>query len=660
MIMNSRGLCLTFITLLALALATGYASAGDTPFLEREAQIDTIVNDALARWKVPGAAIAVVKNGEVAFSTGYGVREAGGSKRIDENTLFAVASVTKSFTAAVIADLVAQGKVSWDDPVVEHLPSFRVYDAALTKQVTVRDLLAHRVGARRIDQHWYQSKASRTEVLARSIELHPAAPFRSRFTYNNSMYLAAGELAASISGKSWDELVQEKLFVPLGMNSSSTRSLDLTTTANRAIGYTLVEEKLSSEEPTDIDNCGPATSIVSNAHDMARWVQWQLARGQSNGESRLTETIHQEMHTPQIVVPPTTQLAKMFPDKQTLSYGLGWFVMSYRERTVIFHPGNAQGMRALVALMPEEDLGIVVLANRELSPLPIDVMYEVFDLHLGSVPQERVDARRAAMQANYDDWQLNVLPVRRWHAAALEHVNEGDPAEASWLIDQALARWKGQDDETTRSSLLTTRGRARGKLRDWTGADEDFTAAVEANPRDYFAWYARANLRSQQKRQAESLEDLTMVLRIAPWWSEALTMRGLFAIQEHDNVEALGYFSEAIYQNPRHPKAFELRGVVYQMQGNTDAALFDFGSAIRLDANAASAYSRRAQLLASKERNVEVVRDCDALIRLQPNNHEAYYLRGLSYAKLKRLDESVADFERAASLMADQNAAGSR
>jgi CubicO group peptidase (beta-lactamase class C family) len=195
---------------------------------------DDYVNKALKEWEVPGVAIAIVKGDQVVLAKGYGVRKPGEPAPVDERTLFAIGSSSKAFTAAAVAMLVDEGKVKWDDPVTKYLPGFQMYDPYVTRELTVRDLLTHRSGLQRGDFLWYGTELDRDEILRRARLLKPTWSLRSTFGYQNIMFLAAGQLVAKVSGKSWDEFIQQRIFAPLAMNSSSTSINALKTAADVA------------------------------------------------------------------------------------------------------------------------------------------------------------------------------------------------------------------------------------------------------------------------------------------------------------------------------------------------------------------------------------------------------------------------------------------
>ncbi|MFN2512234.1 MAG: serine hydrolase [Pyrinomonadaceae bacterium] len=348
-------------------------------------EIDEYSARAGVAWKVPGFAIAIVKDDRVVFAKGYGVRELGKPPAVDEHTIFAIASNSKAFTAAALAILVDEGKVKWDDKVTKYLPSFELYDPYVTRELTIRDLLSHRSGLATFggDLLWYESEYSRDEILRRVRLLKPTSSFRSRFGYQNILFLAAGEVVAKVSGKSWDEFVKERFFGPLAMKRTVTSHADLLNSSNVAIPHNEVDGKTRAIRYGKVDNIGPAGAIKSSVVDMAQWLRLQLGRGTYDGRKLFSATASREMWTPHTVFSGISEQAEKFnPTRHFNLYGLGWILSDYHGRLLVSHGGGLDGMTSQVALMPEEKFGVVVLTNNE-SPLSNILVNKVFDLFLG-------------------------------------------------------------------------------------------------------------------------------------------------------------------------------------------------------------------------------------------------------------------------------------
>ncbi|HEX2271089.1 MAG TPA: serine hydrolase [Pyrinomonadaceae bacterium] len=362
------------ILLLIVQVAVGQAPEPD---------FDQYVEKAMKEWEVPGLAIAIVKDDRIVFAKGYGVRELGGTAAVNEHTLFAIGSASKAFTAATVALLVDEKKLKWDDPVTKYLPAFQLFDPYSTREMTVRDLLTHRSGLERGDLLWYASPYDRNEVLRRVRFLKPSWSVRSRFGYQNIMFLAAGQISPALTGKEWDDVVHERIFVPLGMNSSSTSIKKFAGLDNVASPHSKIDDKLQKVAWRNVDNIGPAGSINSNVVDMAQWLRLNLGGGMYENKRILSAASVKEMQTPQTIIRIEGNNERLYPEAHFLSYGLGWFLSDFRGRKLVEHGGAIDGMRAAVGMLPEEKLGVVILTNRNGSVLPHVLMYRVFDAYLG-------------------------------------------------------------------------------------------------------------------------------------------------------------------------------------------------------------------------------------------------------------------------------------
>lgn len=373
--------------LTGLALLLGFSATADAQRSKSAnplAGLDAYIEKAIQDHQVPGLAIAVVRNDSVIFARGFGVRKLGSPERVDENTLFAIGSASKSFTAASIAMLVDDGKVKWDDPATKYLPGFQMYDPYVTRELTIRDLLSHRSGLTRGDLMWYGSSFSRQDILDRVRYLKPTWSFRSTFGYQNIMYLAAGEVTARTSGMSWDDFIQRRIFQPLGMSASNTSTRALAGQANVAQPHSKIDDTVRVVPYRNIDNIAPAGSINSNVTDMARYVRFQLNGGKWNDKTLITGGNHAEMWTPHTVIPLVGFWKAVAPGAHLGAYGLGWFLQDYRGRLVVQHGGNIDGMSANVALLPEEKTGVVVLTNLNGAVIASVLAYRVFDQFLGA------------------------------------------------------------------------------------------------------------------------------------------------------------------------------------------------------------------------------------------------------------------------------------
>lgn len=350
--------------------------------------LDDYVNKALKDWEVPGLALAVVKDDKLVLIRGYGVRKVGETTPVDGHTVFAIGSVTKSFTAAAVGILVDEGKVRWDDPVARHMPGFQMYDPYVNKEITIRDLLCHRTGLARHELLWYGSKLGRDDILRRLRLIKPDWSFRSKFGYQNMMYLAAGQIVSSVTGKSWDDFLHDRFFVPLGMKETSTSVTKLAALKNVATPHEKIDDKIQCIPYRNIDNIAGAGAINSNVADMSAWLRLHLKDGKWDNKQLLSSGVVREMQTPQTVIRLEGGLARLNPHTHLQAYGFGWMIQDYRDHKLVEHNGGIDGMTSQVAFVPEEKLAIVVLSNRNESLLPTALSYRILDAYLKAPPRD--------------------------------------------------------------------------------------------------------------------------------------------------------------------------------------------------------------------------------------------------------------------------------
>ena len=371
-----------------LSLATAKSSDGisEAKILELDAYVAKVLNE----WQVPGLSIAVVKDDQVVLCKGYGFRRVGGNEPVDQNTLFAIASNSKAFTASSIAILVDEGKLSWDDKVTKYLPWFRLKNEHASSDMRVRDLLCHRSGLGTFsgDLLWWGTSYSPKEILIRAAELEPSAPFRAEFGYSNLMYLAAGEVIVAASGQTWPEFVQSRILGPLEMNRSITSVRDLVSKDNYATPHKTLLDRSEPIAWMNWDAMAAAGGIISSADDMSRWLKLQLRHGQLEGDRRLfsANAAHEmwQAHTP---IKQPIEPSKRFSTTHFGAYGLGWSLSDYHGRKLVGHSGGYDGMNSRVVLVPEEKLGVVVLTN-SLTSISNLVAYAAIDKIMGIESQD--------------------------------------------------------------------------------------------------------------------------------------------------------------------------------------------------------------------------------------------------------------------------------
>lgn len=352
------------------------------------AGLDAYIEDAVRDWSLPGLAIAVVRDDSIIYARGFGVRELGGNGAVDEHTLFAIASTTKAMTAAGLGMLVDEGRLDWDDDVARHLPSFQLADPWVTRELTVRDLLTHRSGLSRSDNLWIAGPFDRAEVLRRARYLPLTDGFRETYGYQNIMYIAAGELLAAVAGMSWDDFIEQRLFRPLGMTRSTTRSAVVDTRDNVASSHIRVDGEVTVVGRRNYDNIGGAGAGFSSVHDMAQWLRMQLNGGTYEGTRLLSGDVLREMHSPQTVMRADSVARRMFPTTNFRAYGLGWNLSDYHGHKLVHHTGTLNWTRTQVGMVPEQGIGVVVITNLTNSTLQQALMYRVFDALLGIEPTD--------------------------------------------------------------------------------------------------------------------------------------------------------------------------------------------------------------------------------------------------------------------------------
>lgn len=361
------------------------------------AALDRYIAQARTAWDVPGLSVAIVKDGQTVFAKGYGVREAGKSERVDEHTLFAIASNTKAFTSAGLAMLVDRRQVSWDDRVRRHLPYFEAYDRYVTDEMRIRDLLSHRSGFGTYsgDALWWATPMSARQVVERLKHLEPAGPFRASYNYNNLMFITAGEVIAAVSGKPWAQFIRESIIVPLGMSRTVLTVDSLGARDNVAAPHKVVGGKNTAIPWHDWNAMGAAGSVISSAADMTQWLKLQLRGGITERGDTLFRPQQQwtmwTVHNPLSVSPGT---AELYPTTHFRGYGLGWSLNDYKGRRIVSHGGAYDGMYSRVVLIPELNLGMVVLTN-SMTGISNPITNRIMDLYLGG------DAK---------DWSAILLP----------------------------------------------------------------------------------------------------------------------------------------------------------------------------------------------------------------------------------------------------------
>jgi len=388
-----------------LLLVLGITSRGFSQMPPEK--IDELVARTIQTFDVPGIAVAVIKDGKVVHVKGYGVRSILTNQKVDENTLFGIASNSKAFTTAGLAMLVDEGKIKWDDKVTQYIPEFKMYNDYVTKEFTIRDLLTHRsglgLGAGDL-MIWPDKNNFTTQDIINNLQfLKPVSAFRTKYDYDNLLYIVAGEVLHRVSGKTWGEFIEERILKPLEMNHSAATFTRLKDTSNVIVPHVPTDGKLkviSRYKGTTFD---PAAGIYSSVNDLSKWVILQLQNGNyGNGKRLFSEVQHTEMWTPQTIEPNN---APFHYNSHFKTYGLGWQLTDVKGMLQVSHTGGLDGIVTQVTLLPELNLGIIVLTNQQSGAAFHAITNTIKDSYLGIKSGDYVtqySSQRKAKEDNAD------------------------------------------------------------------------------------------------------------------------------------------------------------------------------------------------------------------------------------------------------------------
>ncbi|WP_062053024.1 serine hydrolase [Aquimarina longa] len=373
---------LSLLLIISLALTT--TIFGQTTTTVDLNELDKYYTKMVKDWDIPSASIGIVKDGKLVFSGTYGVLEKGKEGKPDKNTLYAIASNSKAFTATIIGMLVQEGKLNWDDKVKKHLPYFALYDPWVSNEVTIRDILSHRVGLGTFsgDVIWYKANLTSEEIIKRVKYLPKNHEFRSGFGYSNVMYITAGEIIKKVTGKSWGQNVKERILTPLGMNRTITSYKKLDTQKNYATPHGRKNNDNIPIKWVDWEEVGAMGGLISSVEDVSKWMIFNLNNGRIGKDTLLTKNTRNIIWTPHnnFKVDHTT---KNDFNKHFNGYGLGWGLSDYQGKLSVAHTGGFDGMITAVTLIPDENLGVVVLTNGMKSPIRA-ATYHALDQFLGT------------------------------------------------------------------------------------------------------------------------------------------------------------------------------------------------------------------------------------------------------------------------------------
>ncbi|MCK8118816.1 serine hydrolase [Pseudoalteromonas sp. 2CM37A] len=431
--------------------------------------LEEVINTSMARFEVPGMAVAVVQDDKVVFAKGFGTSNLNTNAKVNKDTLFGIASNTKAFTSAALAKLVDEGKLSWDDRVIDHLPEFRLYDSYVTREMRIRDLLSHRSGLG-LGQGdlmiWPSTDKSIEDILAGLQYLKPASSFRSQYAYNNLMFVTAGEMVARVSGMSWNDYIEKNILQPLHMdNSRAGFSRIPKSNKNWAIGHIPMDGKLNPFFVNYLEDFRGAGAIASSVNDMSQWLLTQLAGGKMpSGEQLFSEKQQAQMWHPHITSMASKSAYEAY-HQQFRGYGLGWSIEDYHGFKKLGHGGGILGMVSQVTLLPEKKLGIVILSNQQafsaLSAVTHEVLEDALELEDKDWVEELAKKHFASKQKAY----ANAKPDNPAdYQPQLPNINYTGTLHDDWYGDVIIEQLDGK----LRIDFTHTK-RLKGTLEHYTG-----------------------------------------------------------------------------------------------------------------------------------------------------------------------------------------------
>ncbi len=430
---------------------------------ERLKEIDAYANTVMTTHGGPGMAIAIVKDDKVAFAKGYGIRELGKNDPVSESTIFAIASNSKAFTTASLAILVDEKKLAWEDKVSKYLPDFQMYDPWVTSELTIRDLVTHRVGLDTFsgDLLWYEANFTASQILDRVRYLKPVSSFRTRYGYQNLMYIAAGKVVEKVSGKPWCSFVREKILDPLGMKETRCGFGDLGPNAARP--HNESGGPLRILPHGNVNGGYGAVALNSSVADLSKWIRLQLGKGKFEDKQIFSEAQAWQMHQPYLAQQISENASKTNPTRHFSGVAMGWFVYDYHGSKVVNHSGGLDGMLSYTVLIPEESVGFVVLTNSE-SPGFAVMMSKIRDVFVNA-PQR--------------DWNTEAVEqdARNKAAAETERKKQDAARTAGTKPSLALAGYAGTYSDKLYGDITIAEENGRLVMR--FGPSPNFVADLE-------------------------------------------------------------------------------------------------------------------------------------------------------------------------------------
>lgn len=373
----------TFLSF-AMLLNASTVMAADMPISENE--IDQMASRALETFETPGMSIGILKDGELVFAKGYGVADIETGDAVTPGTVFGIGSHTKAYTVGALAILIDEGKLNWDDKVIDHIPEFRLYDPYVTREFTIRDLLTHRSG---LDLGagdllmFPNSNASRADIISALQHLKPVSSFRSKYDYDNLLYIVAGEIVSRVSGTPWEEFIEDRIFDPLGMTSCRSMRERLPSNAPLASPHIAVDGKITKTYWQSSEPMTAAGSINCSLIDHAKWITVQLNEGKmEDGTPLYSEDRHNEIWAPVTMLRGSAIKSGPFGE-HFAGYGLGWFLSDANGELRVRHSGGLVGIVTYSNLLPEQEMAVMVFTNSMNGGPMVSMTHEILDAYLG-------------------------------------------------------------------------------------------------------------------------------------------------------------------------------------------------------------------------------------------------------------------------------------
>jgi len=378
---------ITLIFILSFLVFHSKGVSQENQIAEKLKGFDEYMDKILDDWNAPGIGVGIVFKDKLVFSKGYGYRDYEQKLPVTENTLYQIASNTKLFTTTAVGFLVDEGKLEWDKPVKNYVPSIKFYNNELDNTVTIRDMLSHRTGISRHDMIWYRSDFKRKELFEKLKYLEPIQPLRERFMYNNLMYVSSGYIIELLSQKTWEDFLEEKIFEPLGMTSTVFSIDEMLKQPDHFVPHnekrdTTIIYKIPYYE--DQGAVGPAGSMISNINDMSKWLIVQMNGGKYEGKQVIPENVIDATLTPAITIDNKTNLDKGYLELLSPTYGMAREMASYKGHLITYHGGDLNGIHSQISFMPTDSLGVIVFTIGDHTyPLYNTITFNIYERLLG-------------------------------------------------------------------------------------------------------------------------------------------------------------------------------------------------------------------------------------------------------------------------------------